>query len=114
PIPRSGRPASPETTCPRGRHGPGRSPARPPRGSSSDARRAVSTALFITPFARVDALEFQRLLVQDGRPVRPLVLPGADEAAVLVVALRLALGGLVLLAEVGAARLVAGQRVQGQ
>ena len=60
---------------------------------------------------QVHVLEDQRLLVAERRRVGARVLPHGDVAEALVVALRLAVGGLVLLAEVAAARLLARERV---
>src|SRR4029077_16203139 len=54
----------------------------------------------------------ERLLVECRRLAHPFPLPRRDEGEMLVVAQRLAVGGLVLLAEVAAARLVAVQGVE--
>src|SRR5215813_11554516 len=88
------------------------SPVSPRSARSSGARRAASVALLVTPFGGMHSLECQRFLVEHGWLVQAGVLPGADEAVLLVIAPRLALGRLVFLAEVPATRLVARQRIE--
>src|SRR3712207_1674024 len=74
--------------------------ATPKRTSFGPARARRS---FVAPLGRVDVLEGQGLLVQD----RPLaVLPGGHVGEALIVPQRLAFGGLVLLPEVTATRLL--------
>src|SRR5688500_2474625 len=80
-------------------------------GLSARAVCSIRGALFVTPLAGGDELELERLLVELRRLARAGELPGGDVAEVLVVAERLAFGGLVLLAEVAAARLFAMERV---
>ena len=78
--------------------------------SRSDIARAPR--LLVRTGRRVGVLELERLLVQHRLARRPRVqLPRGDVREVLVVAQRLAVLGLVLLAEVAAARFVAVQRV---
>src|SRR5262249_30408076 len=66
----------------------------------------------VAPFGQVHELVRQRLCMELRLDAVALVLPRGDVAEVLVVALRLAVGGLVLEAEVAAAGLVALEGVQ--
>src|SRR5262249_48874370 len=79
---------------------------------SSEAGRCKP--LLVAADRLLDLLELQRPLVQQRRLVLALVLPRRNVAVIGVVALRLAVGVLILLAEVSAARLVPRQRVETQ
>src|SRR5262249_36057849 len=72
----------------------------------------IEDPLLVGTRRRVDEFEVQRLLVELGFVADTLPLPGRDVRVVLVVAQRLAVGRLVLLAEVPAAALVAPERVE--
>src|SRR5205085_4325377 len=85
--------------------------------SSRKPTRCNGWALRISLVAshrRLHRLVHQRLLVQSRLLPDAGVLPGANEQEVLVVALGLAVGVLVLLAEVAAARLVPLQGIEAQ
>src|SRR5579883_238431 len=66
--------------------------------------------LLVTPLRRMHVLEPQRLLIEKRR-IAAVVLPRRDVAEAGVVAQRLPVGSLVLLAEMRAAGFVAVQRV---
>ncbi len=76
--------------------------------------QCMSDSLFVTPYGKMDILEFQRLLVQFGLLACTLELPGRRIAEVLVVTLGFAVIVLVLDAEVTAAGLFAVQGILGQ
>src|SRR5687767_10703147 len=67
--------------------------------------------LGVVPLRDMDVVERERLRVALGSLLLALVLPSRDVLELLVVALGLAVGRLVLLAEVAAARLLARERV---
>src|ERR1700742_5049689 len=73
----------------------------------------TNSQLFITPLRQLDRLELQRLAVQFRRGHRAvtLVFPGEDVGKLFIVAQSFAVRRLMFLAEMAAARLVAGQRV---
>src|SRR6185312_10456558 len=71
-------------------------------------------SLRVVALGDVDVVEGQGLDVALGRLALALVLPLRDVAELVVVALGLAVRGLVLLAEVAAAGLLAGQGVLGE
>src|SRR5690606_19535375 len=74
---------------------------------------ALSRRLLVAPLRRLDAREDQGLLVQLFRLPLALVLPHRDVGEQIVAPQRFAVGRLVLLAEVAAARLLPLQRVDG-
>src|SRR5437763_9625874 len=76
--------------------------------------RAPRRPSLVAPLARMDVLELERLLVQHRRDAGAGPLPSGDVAEPLVVAPRLAVLGLVLLAEVAAGGLVTVPRVDAQ
>src|SRR5690606_14149623 len=82
-----------------------------PSGARRAALRSWCPLSLVAPRRQLDVLEMQRLLVADRRLVVALVLPHRDVGELLVVAEGLAVGGLVLLAEVAAAGLLARERV---
>src|SRR5688572_7835730 len=84
-------------------------PAKPNPKSKIENPKSFVAALF-----RVHDFERQFFLVPDGWRVVAGVLPRGDVREIGVVALRIVLGGLVFLAEVAAAGLVALQRVLGE
>src|SRR5580698_2481312 len=74
----------------------------------------VARFLLVAPLGEWDRFKIERFFVEHRRLVDSLVLPGADVAKVLVVALGLAFGSLIFLAEMTAARFLAMQRVGHQ
>src|SRR5689334_4673104 len=74
----------------------------------------AASGLLVTSRFGMHVLKRQRLGVPRRRLSGPLVLPDGDVLEVFVVALRLAVGRLELLAEVGPARLAPLQRVQAE
>ena len=82
-------------------------PYRPAGSWTLEARRWTARSLLVAPLRRLHVLERQRFLVQDRRLADAPELPRRHVGEVLVVAQRLAVGRLALLAEVAAARLAA-------
>src|SRR5688572_1622929 len=70
-----------------------------------------ASSSLVRALGKVDVLERQGLLVEDGRAAVAAPLPRRDVGELLVVAEGLALGGLALLPEVAAAGLLAGEGV---
>src|SRR5262245_12238985 len=75
--------------------------------ASLRTRAACAPRLFITALRHPDFFIDQRLFVQHRKLIRALILPSRHVSKLLVVAQRLAVFGLVLLAEVAAAGLFA-------
>src|SRR5690606_37364139 len=69
------------------------------------------SSLLVTPLRHPHLFVDERLLVQHRILVYALELPGRDKGELLVIAQRLAIPRLVLLAEMAAARLLAHERV---
>src|SRR5512143_1175789 len=108
---RSGRPASRGTTCRGTRPSPRIARTCPgPRGRPA-ARRGARGASLVAPLGEVDVLEGERLLVRPRGGAHAFPLPGGRVGEAGIVALRLAVGGLVLLAEMPAAGFLALQGV---
>src|SRR5688572_3120784 len=82
-----------------------------PRRQAASRRPPARAASLVAPLRERDVVEGQLFLVQDGLLALALVLPGGHVTEGGVVTHRLAFGGLVLLAVVAAARLLALERV---
>src|SRR5437588_2443100 len=75
---------------------------------------AAPGKLLVAPLRHVDILVNERFLVQQRRFIHSLVLPRGDKREVLVVSLRLAIGGLVFDAEMASAGLLARQSIEAE